>query len=341
MSKLNYYQVLGLNQSATFDEVRRAYRILARRYHPDLNPGKQSEERFKQISLAYQVLSDTDKKRIYDTELESEKRIRAGFAAYERAKNQKFATRSHSDGSRRPSNSKSQPRQSNAGPTENFSLLKDSFAGISQTLSLLRNKLGKPRKSSQAATPERSEVQAQSVSVVEVSVSLNDALFGGRKSIEIPSEANRNKKVSLRIPAGIRTGSVLRMRSSTLSKEEFVFILRLSPHPFIEVTQRGVIIDLPITVKEALLGATLKVPGLQGEETISVSPGSQSGQEVRLTQKGVFYDDGKRGDLFYRLSIQLPTSFQAVGLADKVGAVEQYYESPVRQNLPSSLKSAV
>ena len=76
----NHYSVLGINNSATVEEIRRAYRILARRYHPDVNPGNSSEEKFKRISQAYDTLSNTEKRREYDTELEQETRLRGGAA---------------------------------------------------------------------------------------------------------------------------------------------------------------------------------------------------------------------------------------------------------------------
>ena len=341
--KINYYEVLGLNQSATSDEIRRAYRILARRYHPDLNPGKSSEERFKIIALAYQTLSDSEKKRAYDSELDSSKRIRAGFAAYERV--QKQAPRNPKPPYNQSSSAKFNNRASSHRKPEpitrpfsdriNHSL--ESASGWVSGVSKIASLFSKSRKSREL--PKHSpELSASKVSVLEVSVTMQDALFGGRKTIEVPSEPV-NKKISLRIPAGIRTGSVLRMRSGTKSIEDYVIIIRVAPNPLIELLPKGVIVDLPITISEALFGATLKVPGLEQEESIVIPPGSQSGQEIRVTNKGVKFDDGHRGDIFYRLNIQIPSSHQAVGIKEKTAALSEYYETPVRQGLPQNLRT--
>lgn len=351
--KSSYYEILGINPSATSEEIRRAYRILARRYHPDLNPGKSSEERFKIIALAYQTLSDPEKKRAYDGEFESARRIKAGFAAYEKA--QQYEAARHKATTADPGSKSSDNRNQaktvksksfnysarTAPPPKNVNpfteTINQSLAAASKIFSpIARFKdlfSGDKNKSEQA--PQ--EVSASKISIIEVSVSIQDALFGGRKTVEIPSKPI-NKKISLRIPSGIRTGTVLRMRSGTLNKEDFVIIIRVALDPLIEIQPKGVLIDIPISLEEALFGATLKVPGLDKQESIVVPPGSQSGHEIRISGNGVKFDDGHRGDIFYRLNIQIPASPQAVGLKEKVAAISEYYESPVRQGIPDTLK---
>lgn len=344
-AKQNYYEILGLNQSATSDEIRRAYRILARRYHPDLNPGKSSEEKFKTIALAYQTLSDSEKKRVYDSELDSTKRIRAGFAAYERA--QRSAPKSPKRPYAKSNNGNFNPRPNlkrTRAPYAQQSPLSDKIThGLESASGWLRgiSKIGSifsKQKIGNENPKHSQELSANKVSVIEVSITMQDALFGGRKTIEVPSEPV-TKKISLRIPAGVRTGSVLRMRSGTLSIEDFVIIMRVAPHPLIELLPKGVIVDLPVTISEALFGAALKVPGLEQEESIVIPPGSQSGQEIRITSKGVKFDDGRRGDIFYRLNIQIPSSHQAVGIKEKTDAISEYYETAVRHGIPQSLRA--
>lgn len=326
MKSLNYYEVLGINHSATADEIRRAYRILARRYHPDLNPGRPSEERFKLIALAYQTLSDVEKKRAYDGEIDSAKRIRAGFAAYERAQNQASHSKRPRPAARPQQPSKVAPRKdTSANPLDGL------LAGVRKIVA------GFTRHSPKSSV--ENEVNVREVSVVEVSISMQDALFGGRKSIEIPGGA-KGKKISLRIPSGVRSGSVLRVQSGTRTREDYVIILRVAPHPLLEFSQKGIVVDLPVSLNEAIYGATVKVPGLEEELTLVIPPGSQSGQEIRITNQGVKFEDGRRGDIFYRLNIEVPVSYQAVGLKEKIDALSEYYERPARQGFPKILKGS-
>lgn len=334
-TKPNYYEILGLNQSATLAEIRRSYRILARRYHPDMNPGKSTEERFKIIAIAYQTLSDSEKKRNYDTELESTRRIKAGFAAYEKAQNYgpkgagKAGYTNRSRDSPHSFRSKSPPQtRTSDGESTPFTAL---VSGIAKISSLLRRFKG--------AKPKfKKEVQVQTVSVIEVSINIQDALFGGRKTVEVPSTP-KEKKISLRIPAGVRSGSILRMRSGTLSQEDYVIILRIAPDPLIDIRAKGVLVDIPINISEALFGSTLSVPGLDEELTIVIPPASQSGHEIRVSNKGIKFDDGRRGDLFYRLNIQIPSSPQAINIKEKIAALSEYYENPIRLRLPKKLKA--
>lgn len=325
MKTVNYYEVLGLNPSATPDEIRRAYRILARRYHPDLNPGKSSEERFKIIALAYQTLSEAEKKRAYDGELESARRIRAGFAAYERAQ---------SHGARQAQN-KAKQTKARPAPIPSSEPDLDPFRAVSSGLNKIKS-LFEPK--SRPTQRPATEVSVTKISVIEVSINMQDALFGGRKSVEIPSQISR-RKISLRIPSGVRTGSVLRLRSGGQEKEEYVIIVRVAPHPYIELLPKGTLIEVPVSLSEALLGATIKVPGLEETESIVIPPGSQNGSEVRLSKRGVKFDDGDRGDLFYRINVQIPTSTQAVGLKEKIEAVAEYYETAPRSGFPTALKN--
>jgi curved DNA-binding protein len=331
----NYYEILGINQSATADEVRRAYRILARRYHPDLNPGKSSEERFKQIALAYQVLNDPDRRRSHDSEVESAKKIRAGFAAYERAQRQEFfkgpgyrtegkshqqTKRTYKAGTSKP---KIEPSQSQ------FNFLREGLTKLGSLISKQRQNQGP--KIAAGEPDSKKEVKTKHVSVVEMSVTSKEAIFGTKKSIEV-SIGEQKKKISVRVPTGVKNGSILRISSS--EQEEFILIIKVAPHPILELSSKGLIINLPINISEALFGASIKAPGLDGEEVVSIPAGSQSGDEVRLIQKGIKFESGQRGDLFYLLLIQIPGSQQAVGIKEKIDSLSQYYESDLRASLP-------
>ena len=328
--KLSYYEILGINQSATADEIRRAYRILARRYHPDLNPGKSSEERFKQISVAYEALSDPDKRRAHDSELDAAKKIKAGFAAYEKAQKHSYSTQRPKKPAERQFTRPAQPEPEisiNDFVRKGINRLASAFERKKPRVQPLnRDKFNKPL--------EQPEVKARNVSVVELSVNTMEAISGIRKSIEVNS-GGKVKKISAHIPSGVRTGSVLRLNAS--GNEDYILILKVAPHPVLELAAKGLIVNLQVSIQEALFGANIKVPGLDGIETINIPAGSQSGDEIRLIQKGIKFESGQRGDLFYRLLIQIPSSYQAVGIEEKVKNISEYYESTVRAGLPTKL----
>lgn len=342
MATQNYYQILGVNPSSSPEEIRRAYRILARRYHPDVNPGHASEERFKQIAQAYQVLSDPSQRRKFDGEL-------GAAAAYEQARrrtaayqHQQARTRTRPSASERfyqaqyehfgkgqpEAENKTEPRRE-LKQKESAKFAAELMAGTREVWRLLR---GAWRTSK--TKPVRPGLKK--VSIVEVSVSMREAILGARKVVEI-AEPEGARKVSVRIPSGCRPGSVLRLRRPGDLEEELVFILRVASHPFLSVLPRGLVVEIPISPSEAINGATVTVPTLDNQISLAIPPGSQSGNEIRLKERGIGLPDGTRGDLFYRLIVCVPTCHQAVGISQVASKLDYYYEAPVRSSLPSTL----
>ncbi len=332
----NYYEVLGLNSSASTDEIRRAYRILARRYHPDVNPGKGSEEKFKAVAHAYEVLSDADKRRKYDAERQviAERSKLKGYHKGARTSARERFYQAQQQATR-PGTAATKPQTQQGKPSQQpqrpgiFSKVSDMFStgGIWSELK---------REAKTGIRPPPRPTSPSQISLVEVSVSINDALFGSRKTIEFATPEG-NRKVSIRVPPGVRNGSVTRMRQRDQISEELVIIFRVPQHPFISIQQKGVVIEVPISVAEAISGATIIVPGIQESFSITISPGTQGGTELRVKEKGIYYPDGTRGDIFYRLVVKTPTCSNAFGLKDKALEMDKYYETPVRQDFPQTL----
>ena len=127
------------------------------------------------------------------------------------------------------------------------------------------------------------------------------------------------------------------MRAKSGSGEDLVIIVRVASHPSLSMQTRGLVAEVPISVNEAICGASVKLPSLDEPMVIKVPPGAQSGTEIRLKARGVQNKDGSRGDLIYRLMVKVPEAIIAVGIQDKARELEQYYESPVRQTLPKTL----
>ena len=325
----DHYKTLGVNSSATQDEIRRAYRILARRYHPDVNPGKSSEEKFKSIASAYKILNDPKKRREYD-------------ADYDRFQIAKFAEKfkekiRQSTGFRRPQEQKESAKtakhekRSVPRAKRNYEIwLKNSDNAIRAGYEKI-SKLFKFGKKKEPAS-------ILSVSIIEVSVSMKEAIFGQRKTIEIPGSEGA-RKVSVTIPAGVRGGSVLRLkqRSNRSDSEEIVVIIRVAQHPFLNLQNRGLVVEVPVSVSEALLGCNITLPGVEESILVKIPPASQSGSEIRMKGKGVLNKDGARGDLIYRLMIKVPESPDAVGIKSPLTELDKYYGDPVRKSFPSNL----
>lgn len=350
----NYYEILGLNTSATLEEIRRAYRILARRYHPDVNPGKASEEKFKSIARAHGVLSDPEKRKAYDLDLEAhlQTRINNRAGAYQKAQQRyegsrkRFYETKHQnfgkvDPARDDGQTSAVPKRPAPGPFELFGKKAQEF------LNFLNQPVRKP-KAAKPTPPPKSEAREKpkeapqgqegsgivKISVVEVSVTMKDAIYGIRKTVEI-SEPEGVRKVSVNIPPGVRNGSVVHLRSK--SHEDLVIIVRVATHPFLSIQPKGLVAEIPISVNEAISGASISIPTLDEPVVVKIPPASQSGNEIRLKEKGIPHRDGARGDLFIRLLVRVPESSIAVGIKEKAAELDLYYGVPVRQSFPKSL----
>ena len=269
---IDHYAVLGLRSSATADEIRRAYRILARRYHPDVNPGRSSEEKFKLIAASYAVLADADSRRQYDHDfLEQLKRSKAEHFA----RTQRRTARGRAEERYRTVQEATQ-RNARAAQETFAATVRSPLEQVKQLWSRARAAVGN--------TP-RSAPRGRKVSVIEISVTLRDAIQGVRRTIEL-AEPEGVRKISVSIPAGIRTGSVIRLREKD-GVEELVLIVRVSSHPHLALDHRGLVVEIPITVSEALHGASLTLPTFESHAVVKVPPGSQSGTEIRLKQRGI------------------------------------------------------
>lgn len=355
----NYYEILSLNTSATFEEIRRAYRILARRYHPDVNPGKASEEKFKTIARAHSVLSDPEKRKTYDLELEAhlKTRVHGHHQTYQRAQQRydnarrRFYEAKHQNFGKvdpaGPEEPSQPPPQRPRPPAPN------PFSGLSKKaqdfLKFLNKPIGKSSARPRSGSAQRSGAHSQpkehqpepsgivKISVVEVSVSIRDAVHGVKKTVEI-SEPEGVRKISVNIPPGVRNGSVVHLRSK--SQEDLVIIVRVALHPFLSIQPKGLVAEVPISVNEAISGASISVPTLEEPVVLKIPPASQSGTEIRLKEKGILLRDGTRGDLFIRLLVKVPETSMAVGIKEKATELDLYYSTPVRQGFPKSLLEA-
>jgi curved DNA-binding protein len=350
----SHYQTLGLTNAASSTEIRRAYRILARRYHPDVNPNENTEALFKEIAQAYAVLSDPERKQQYDLELkQSTESFQDTFQRAQDALKRNQRARAYAEIKRQNSSANDKkPNQASTKSNSYTSAPKPSGANSARNLSQRLKHLGDKasvtlanltkaadglqslvkRKIAQRAAP----LVGQLI-LLEQSISIADSIAGMKKTVEIPGQTDSARKVSITIPPGVRTGSIVRFRGSDGAREEIVLIIRVESHPWLSVGERGITMEVPLTIGEAIEGAKIQVPSCGEPLLVTVEPGTQSGKEVRLKGQGITQRDGTRGDLYIRFMIKIPDApFPEEILTLKELLVESY-KSDIRANLPKRI----
>ncbi len=329
----DYYQILGISKEATADDIKRAYRGLARQYHPDLNPGdKAAEEQFKLLGEAYDVLSDSDKRSQYEeySRYWNQKGFKgwgkfgkrngrastaeAEYSAFEdfdnfveqllkRHKQGDEAVAWQAEPARKTSKTTSersqtrQPSRSRAGRED---------ATSSRTRPETNSQNGRRTTSSrrtqssyrtQAAAPSRRDAEA------DLTVPLEKAYAGGRERVRL--EDGRSLEVSM--PPGMVTGQRIRLKGQGIDGGNLYLRIEVEPHAYFTLQDGDVYCQLPVTPSEAVLGETLAVPTLAGPVTMMIPPGVQSGQRLRLTGKGYPIGQGLYGDQIVEIEVVMPT----------------------------------
>jgi curved DNA-binding protein len=296
MAKRDLYSILGVERTASAEEIKKAYRKLARKYHPDINPGnKAAEERFKELSFAHDVLSDPEKRALYDEF--GEEGLQPGFNA-QRAR--AYAQWARQGGFQFDTRTTARAGRHSASSFSFEDLLGDIFGIFHRG--------------------EREKSASQMGEDLEYTIELDllEAARGGSKTITIqrPIGGQRTtEQLTVKIPAGIDEGARIRLAGkgaagSTYGPAGDLYLqVRIRPHPYLERKGLDLFLDLPVTVGEALYGATVTVPTLTNDVKIKIPPGSQSGRKLRLKGRGITDEkSGATGDLYVRLLIQIPAN---------------------------------
>lgn len=291
------YDILGVAKTATDDEIRKAYRKLARKHHPDVNPGnKKAEDKFKRVSSAYEVLSDAKKRAAYDEF--GEESLQGGFDAvkareYQRWQNTRQQRTQHFD---------------QGGPAE------FDFADL----------FGRAR----ARGPARGgDLQAA------MQMDLHQAITGTEVSLDVPGHGT----VRVRIPPGADSGSVIRIPGKGAPGRgggppgDLLIEIEVNAHPRVRREGLDLHMDLPVTLDEAYNGASIEVPTFEGNVVLKIPPRSQNGAKLRLRGKGIGRKDA-RGDFLISLSVRMPDKHDEA-LAEALRAASRAYSKPVREEL--------
>lgn len=272
------YEILGVAKTATPDEIRSTYRKLAKKLHPDLNPGdKKAEDKFKEVTGAYDLLSDAEKRRRFDAgEIDASGTERPQQRYYK-----EYADAAGSAG----------PRYQNTSGFADFAQEDDFLA------ELLRRREQQARR---APGADR---------LYQLTVDFLDAVNGATRRITLPDGSS----LDVTIPAGIQDGQTIRLRGKGAPSRgegpagDALVEISIKPHKFFTREGDDILLELPITISEAVLGGKVKAPTTTGAVMVTVPKGASTGSTLRLKGKGVKRRDGSHGDELIKLKVVTPS----------------------------------
>jgi curved DNA-binding protein len=280
MKYKDYYEVLGVERDADPADIKRAYKRLARKYHPDVSKERDAEERFKEVGEAYDVLRDKDKRATYDN----------------------LGNRWHAGDEFSPP--PGWDFESNRGGS--FSGEKFDFSDFLDSLFGGRASHGDPFASHFHDTRGRGSDER-----ANIAITLEEAYHGAERSLSLKSARGSTRNLKVKIPAGIREGQQIRLAGQGQTgpggqSGDLFLSVEFAPHALFRAQGSDVHMNLPITPWEAALGATVKVPTLGGKVDLKIPAGSQSGRKLRLKGKGL--GGSKAGDQYVTLQIVTPAA---------------------------------
>ena len=297
----DYYQVLGVPRAATADEIKKAFRKLAREHHPDVAKDKKAGEiKFKEINEAYEVLGDAEKRRKYD-QLGADWEHGAQFTP-------------------RPEHGGFQRRR--GGSQEGESPFEFSGTGFSdffeQFFAGTRDHPGSFRRTSPFADEDTMAVRGQDAEA-DILVTLEEALRGAKREITLRradqyGNAFKTDTYQVKIPAGVHEGQRIRLSGQGSPGRaggpagDLYLRVRLAKHPDFRVEGSDLHYDVLLAPWEAVLGKQVRIATLNGSAKLTIKPGTQAGAVLRLRSLGMPKEGGKRGDLFATVSIEVPPS---------------------------------
>lgn len=298
----DYYQTLGVGRNASQAEIQKAYRALARKHHPDLNPNdKTAKEKFQKLQSAYEVLNDPSKRELYDRYGSAFESAAAGAhpgagpqggqAWYGQAApgfeeidlNQFFGERFGEQG----------------GGGGGFA---DLFSGFRRAQGQAGTRARRGRAAEQPGNDLASDVE----------IPFRTAIEGGRVDVGVPRAGGKVDRIEVKIPAGIADGGKIRLRGQgapgvgKAPAGDLLMTIHVAPHPFFQRRGNDLIVRVPITLAEAVTGAKVDLPTPSGTISLRIPPRTNSGAKLRVRGHGVKPKTGSPGDLYAEVQIVLP-----------------------------------
>jgi curved DNA-binding protein len=312
------YEILAVSRTASQEELKRAYRKLAKKYHPDVNPGnKVAEEKFKEVTAAFEVLSDEKRRKLYDEF--GPDALRSGFDERRASEYRRWRSQGAPPGGMPfDFGDFSKVNVGDYGAFDFGSIFGDLFGGGARGAGRAR-RAGFP---SQGAHAE-----------AEVEIDLRDAVLGAERDLRLDGRTLRVK-----IPPGVTDGSQIRLggqggRGAHGGPAGDLYLkVRLRPHAHVRREGKDLYLDLPVTIPEAALGAEVQLPTFEGPVQLRVPAGAQSGMQLRLRGKGLpDLRGGARGDLYAVVQLVLPPASGA--LSDAVKPLAELYAGDPRSGI--------
>ena len=306
----DYYATLGVGRGASDEEIQSAYRQLARKYHPDLNPDDdKAKAKFQEVQNAFEVLNDPKKREMYD---------RYG-SAYESMGGGPGAGGPH-------------PWAGAGGGPQvdiNFEDLFGGAGGGGGFADLFKNLGGRGKRATRRAAPRRgSNIN------YELTVPFTTAVLGGEAQIAVQRQDGRTETIQVKIPAGIDDGKKIRLRGQGNPSldggpdGDLMIRVKAAPHPHFRRQGKRLDVCVPITLSEALVGGKVDVPTPHGTIALTVPPGTSGGTKLRLKGQGVKPAKGEPGDLYAELEIALPKNLKEEDREQLEEIASRYADNP-------------
>lgn len=295
----DYYKILGINRNATADEIQKAYRKLARKYHPDVNPDKNAKAKFQQIQQAYDVLNDPEKREMYD----------------------RFGSSFESAGAGpRPGGGSWQSYSTGPGGFEGFDFSQifggaQPGAGFEGNFSDIFKQFAEQSAGQQRRSGTRTRRGADLHH--ELEIPFQTAVTGGEARLRIRRATGKEETITVKIPPGVDEGQTIRLRGQGDAggrngvPGDLLITVHVTPHPWFRRKGLDLEVDVPVTLAEAALGTKIDIPTPHGVVSVKVPAGTSSGKRLRLKGQGIHRKDGEQGDLYAQLQIAIPSRIDA------------------------------
>jgi len=335
----DYYKLLGVSKNATQEEIKKSYRKLAKQYHPDANKDNpEATEKFKGIGEAYEVLKDPDKRSRYD-------QLGSNWKAYSRS--------GAGAGGGWPGGAQWQNAQA-GGPNNfsgagfdygdlgsDFSDFFETFFGRGsdsrfQDFSSSKSDQDSGAKQSQRTgwRGRRTEQKGQDVES-KLTITLREVFYGTERSLKLQSQDGKLRTIDVKIPKGIKDGGKIRVTGeggksgSGGASGDLYLMIEISPHHFFTRKEDNLYCELPVTISEAIFGASVDVPTFAGNVLVKLPAGTQSGKTLRLKGKGMpLIKSTEAGDLHAKIKIVIPENLTEVQKKHLEEFSKTYNENP-------------
>lgn len=322
----DFYSILGVRRDASQADIQKAYRGLAKKYHPDRNPDdKQAAKNFQQIQAAFEVLNDPEKREMYD-------RYGSSFQSRRAGGQQGPFTYTWSPGAGGFGGAGFEDVDFGQFFGERFGG-DPAAAGLGDIFKHFSRARGQGRRRAGGGAPMRgADLQH------ELRVPFVTSITGGSAEIAVQRSPGKTETITVRIPAGIEDGKRIRLRGQGEpgpaggKPGDILLTIRVDPHPCFERRGDNLLVRVPVTLSEAVLGAKIDVPTPKGTVSLRVPPGSSSGTKLRIKGHGVAKDASSLGDLLAEVQIVLPKDIDEA-TREAVQRLDSCYRGDVRASL--------